>query len=129
MNEFKTDINLFLINNAVYIAISIAAIIFIALIIIFILIFISNKKSNQRNNKQNNYDVILKCLGGIDNIKDFSIRGSRLSLTLFDSSLLKDEEIKNYGIKSIINMSNKTILVLDFAKELSDYFTSLKSLN
>lgn len=126
MNEFKTDINRFLIDNSLYIALGIAGLILIVLLIIFILLIVNHKKVNKTINKFSNYDEIINCLGGIENIKEFSFRGSRFTVILINQSLLKTEDIKKYGISSVITMSNKNILVMDFAIDFSNYLNSIK---
>ncbi|MGM9873465.1 MAG: hypothetical protein ACI31G_00900 [Bacilli bacterium] len=127
MNEFKTDINRFLINNAEYIALAIALIIVLALLIIFILIGVQKNKNSKNNNEQNNLVQLVKCFGGIENIEKYELKGSRFSFVIKDNSLVNKEEIKNYGVSSIILMSNKLTIVCDKSKELLSYLDSIMS--
>ena len=72
----------------------------------------------------------LIALGDKDNIKSVSVRGSRLSVELNDDKLINREQLTSLGVKSIITMSNKLILVIENnASEIADRIQSNLSEN
>lgn len=112
MDPTVNEFNEFLKNYGVWIAVSVAAVIFLTVLIFFV---ISLKKKNNKISPElsiNEYKEIYQCLGGKDNIKNHFIKGSRITLELIDNSCINELEIKNYGVDSIIKMSNKVILIV-----------------
>ncbi len=91
---------------------------FICLIVIVIgiILLVNNKKNPAKRakkiSKEEKYEQFLLALGGKENIVSYSIKGSRLSVSLKDNSLFKKDEIKNIGIDNVIIMSNKITFVL-----------------
>lgn len=108
--QLKQDIGTFLKNNALWIALAIAAIILITLIVI-LLVYKFKKKPDQIESSSSS-DWI-NALGGADNVLEVNAVGSRLTLKLLDSSKLDEEKIKSLGVTNIIKMSNKITLVVE----------------
>ncbi len=111
-SEMKEDINMFLKNYGIWIAVGV--LILIALTIVLIFVF---KKKN-KTLKDNNYinvesDEWLIAFGSKENILDASAVGSRLSVKLNNESLLDQEALKKLGASSIIKMSDKYIIVIE----------------
>lgn len=111
--EFKNNINGFLKDYALWIALAFVAIILITLLLIFV--FNKKKKIEVKEEVKIDEDSSkwLKALGGIDNIVDSSARGSRLTINLKDTSIVDDLALKNLGVTSIVKMSDKIILVIE----------------
>lgn len=112
--------NDFMKNYGMWIAIGIAVLV---LLIVLILFLASSKhKSIKQVQKPvissfSNEDVV-KALGGKENILDSSLNGSRISISLKDTSIVDEASLKQNSVKSIIKMSNKiTILVEGDSKE------------
>lgn len=66
----------------------------------------------KRKVKQIDSSVWLIALGGNENILSIEAKGSRLSLQLKDKEKMDKVTLTNLGVKSIIEMSNKIVLVL-----------------
>lgn len=111
------DLNQFLKDNALWIALSILAII----IIVVILILVSKKKGTKKTSKNELYEQLIAAFGTINNIISSSAKGSRLSLVLREYELLNNEKLEALGVSSSIRMSSKITFVLEQAQEVSDY--------
>ncbi len=105
--------------------ITIIAIIAVLLIIFLIIVF--TKKHNKLINEQNKQNKKLnisdesffKLLGGKDNIINFKLVGSRLTLELKDIKIVDKEGLKAAKFEGIIEMQNKIVLVKeDLSQEL-----------
>lgn len=110
--EFKNNINTFLKNNAIWIAVGFAVIILITLIILFLFNRNKTKKIDKTTYSISTNDW-LDSLGGKDNILEISSRGSRLTLSLKEISLINETKLKELGVTSLLKMSNKLILVIE----------------
>lgn len=110
----ENPFNIFLQENALWIALSFASIIIITLVIIFLT---GRKKS--RSNRQFDFDAdaFIKALGGLENFTNVEAKGSRLSVAIKDKNLLNEENLKKNGVLSLIKMSNKVVLVVDGSAE------------
>lgn len=105
--------------------ITIIAIIAVLLIIFLIIVFTKkhNKLINEQNmqNKKLNIsdESFFKLLGGKDNIINFKLVGSRLTLELKDIKIVDKEGLKAAKFEGIIEMQNKIVLVKeDLSQEL-----------
>ena len=99
----------------------------LVLILIAIGFFLYNKISTKRKKKEGNAlcQQIICYLGEKDNIDILNAKGSRLVVVLKDKSLLKEEELKNIGVTSIVKMSSKITLVIgSIAADVEEYFNS-----
>lgn len=110
--EFKNNINTFLKNNAIWIAVGFVVIILIILIILFLFNRNKTKKIDKTTYSISTNDW-LDSLGGKDNILEISSRGSRLTLSLKEISLINETKLKELGVTSLLKMSNKLILVIE----------------
>lgn len=111
--EFKNNINLFFKDYAFYIALFFVAIIVITLLIIF---FLNKKKKTSKevvNQISNDSIKWSEALGGSDNVIEVSAKGSRLVISLAESSKIDETKLKELGVTSIIKMSNKLTLVIE----------------
>jgi len=108
-NAAKNDFEAFLESYGIWLAVAFALVI-VAVIVAIVLI---NKNKKPKFNKVENTDSIVVALGGIENIKQVSGIGSRLTVTLKDPSLMNKEELQNNGVTSIVSMSEKFILVIE----------------
>ena len=110
--EFKNNINTFLKNNAIWIAVGFVVIILITLIILFLFNRNKTKKIDKTTYSISTNDW-LDSLGGKDNILEISSRGSRLTLSLKEISLINETKLKELGVTSLLKMSNKLIVVIE----------------
>ena len=62
---------------------------------------------------QINASALYFALGEKENVSSISLNGSRLSVELKDKNKLDKEALKSLGIKNIIEMQAKTILVVE----------------
>ena len=102
-----TSFNEFMKNNALWIALSFLAIIIIAILLI---VLINVKKNKQIKNDKEIEDTLLTALGGKDNIKTKSLKGTRITITLNDFSKLNEEMLNDLNV-SYIKMSEKITIV------------------
>ena len=115
LDDLKNDFNAFLKNNAIWIAIALAAI--IAITVILILVFAKKSKKEEK-------PVIAEkskwvdALGGNENILSSEAYGSRLSLQLADKEKINKDALKELGVTNFIEMSNKITLLLEDKAEL-----------
>lgn len=105
--------NEFLKENALWLALSFALL--IALILLIILV--KNWRSKKKDAMFADGDLLLKALGGRENIVSCEAKSSRLSVVLKEKSLLDEKALKDQGILSIIKMSGKVIIVIDGSAE------------
>ena len=84
------------------------------------------EETNKKKSTNSLYDQIIELVGGIENIEESTVRGSRISLVLKNLSLVKDEELKTLGVNGVIIMSSKVTLVVgDEASKLNDYIKNM----
>ena len=84
------------------------------------------EETNKKKYTNSLYDQIIELVGGIENIEESTVRGSRISLVLKNISLVKDEELKTLGVNGVIIMSSKVTLVVgDDASKLNDYIKNI----
>lgn len=93
------------------IALIIAGAIILLAAIILIIVFALKKKRKPKVNS----DVWIEALGGKDNIVSVTAVGSRINLTLKDKQLINRDKLTEYGVKSVLVMSNKVTLVKEKA--------------
>lgn len=93
------------------IAIFIAGGVILLGVIIFLIIFLRKRNANPKidNSKW------IEALGGKDNIINVTAVGSRINLTLKDKDAINREKLTEYGVKSVLVMSNKVTLVKEKA--------------
>ena len=85
-------------------------------LIIFVILYLSSKKEKEKSLGQAKglYKEIVDTFGGADNINDVTVNGSRLSLTLKDSSYINNETLKVMTDKGfgVVKTSKKITLVV-----------------
>lgn len=113
----ENQFNIFLRENALWIALSFALII----IAVLLLIFLTSKKESQKTTKAAfDATAFLQALGGRQNVISLSFKGSRLILVIKEKNLLKEEDLKAQGVLSIIKMASKiTLVVSDSAEHIA----------
>lgn len=98
------EINDFLAIYGWLIALFFALVLVLAIIVILL---INRKKKEPKN------DSLISSLGGEENIDDLELKGSRLTVKLKNKDLLKKDDLHLLGVKSIIEMNDKIILVVE----------------
>ena len=89
------------------------------LLIAVILVIITGKGSKKEARQLASKDTYLACFGGEDNIVDKKLVGSRIAITLKDTAIVDQEELKKAGVDAFILMSNRlTLVAKGDAKEL-----------
>ena len=105
MNSLFLDLTPIIIGGSVALVL-----IIVALVVIFIRRKPGEPKEEEKPIDDNQW---LVALGDKDNIKAVTVRGSRLSVELNDDKNINRELLTELGVKSIITMSNKLILVIE----------------
>lgn len=100
----------------------IGGILFVLITFIIILFILKNKTKSSENRT---FSELLEALGGIDNIYDITLNGSRISLGFNDKKILNRANIKANGVETIV-ISNKkiTLVVGKTAPQIYRYLTS-----
>ena len=111
-SQMKDDINAFLRDNAIWIAIAVTVLIALVIVLIVLLNRKNKVKKDVEVPKEESNDW-LNALGGHENILEAQGVGSRLTLKLQDNRLLDENKLKALGATSIIKMSDRTILVVE----------------
>lgn len=95
-----------LLDNTYYLFIGIAA---LTMIIIAVGVFAFRKKTPKIS-----YAVtpLVEALGGIQNITSAQARGSRVSVIIVDTSLIKKDHLAAVGVISYVLMTGKILLLL-----------------
>ncbi len=115
------DLNTFLKENSLWIALVFLGIIVIVLIILLIINFAKHDGKTKSNVSG---ALVITALGSGDNIVSTSCNGSRISIVLKDYSLIDEKTLKENGVISIIKMENKIILVV--SKKTSEIYKIIK---
>lgn len=91
------------------------AVIVVGIIISLIIIF-------SKKNKKPKVDHLkwIDALGGKENIINATAVGSRINLTLKDKDIINRDKLTEYGVKSVLVMSNKVTLVKEKAVETAN---------
>lgn len=113
-SDLKDDINAFLKQNALWMALVLVGII----IIVIVLILVLGRKHKNKKPEIAEKSKWVEALGGEENILTSEAFGSRLALTLADKSKINRDELKALGVTSIIEMSEKITLLLEDKAEL-----------
>ena len=113
-DDLKNNLNAFLKNNALWIALVLIGI--IAITVALIIIFGTKKKEVKPEIAEKSKWV--EALGGSGNIISSEAYGSRLAVKLKDKTLLNKEALKELGVTNFIEMSDKITLLLEDKAEL-----------
>lgn len=114
LDQLKDDFNAFLKGNALWIALGLVGV--IVIVVVLILIFGIKKKDDKPVIAQKSEWV--DALGGSGNIISSEAYGSRLAVKLQDKSLMNKDKLKELGVTSFIEMSDKITLLLEDKAEL-----------
>ena len=109
LDDLKNNLNGFLKNNALWIALVIVGIILITIS----LILIFGRKKKETKPKIAEQSLWMEALGGKDNIVKTEAYGSRLVINLVDKTKMNKDGLKSLGVSNIIEMSDKVTLVLE----------------
>ena len=81
------------------------------LILAIVLVIITGKSKKEPKRQLASKDTYIACFGGESNIVDKKLVGSRIAITLKDTSLVDQEKLKEAGVDAFILMSNRLTLV------------------
>lgn len=108
MADFKSILNNFLADYGIWIAVIVCALIVTAIICFFL---ITTKKSGKKSKII--IDAWHAAIGGKDNLIEATQKGSRLVLVLKNYSIIDKDALRDLGVVSFIQSSQKITLVLD----------------
>ena len=114
-DELKTDVNNFLKNNALWIALALVGVIIITLVLILLLSKRGKKKEQPQIAEKS---LWIDALGGEENIISSEAYGSRLVVVLKDKTLMNREGLRVLGVTNFMEMSDKITLLLEDKAEL-----------
>ncbi len=114
-DELKTDVNNFLKNNALWIALALVGVIVITIVLILLLSKRGKKKEHPQIAEKS---LWIDALGGEENIISSEAYGSRLVVVLKNKALMNREGLKVLGVTNFMEMSDKITLLLEDKAEL-----------
>ena len=89
------------------------------LAIAVVLVILTGRGKKKEKRQLASKDTYLECFGGESNIVDKKLVGSRIAITLKDTSIVDQEKLKDAGVDAFILMSNRlTLVAKGDAKEL-----------
>ncbi len=89
------------------------------LAIAVVLVLLTGRGKKKEKRQLASKDTYLECFGGEGNIVDKKLVGSRIAITLKDTSIVDQEKLKDAGVDAFILMSNRlTLVAKGDAKEL-----------
>ncbi len=106
------ELNDFLRDNSLYLALAVAGVILLILAIALIISLSKRKKLGNAPKRVIVASAYIDALGGADNIISHSLVRSRIVLTLKDYDLVDKERLKEAGVDGFIMMSEKLTLVI-----------------
>lgn len=120
--EFKIDLNVFLKNYGIFLALGIVLI--IVLVIAGLLVFNQSRKKKINKSGADSSISWIEALGDKDNIIEITGNRSRLIVSLKDTDKINRKTLDKLGVKNIIIMHNKITLVINndaslIAKEIN----------
>ncbi len=116
----QISFNQWLGQNAWWLALIFAALIAVTIVAIFLS---GKKKSKKEPSRPIDQSAYLLALGGIDNVEEKSLTGSRIVLKLKDTKKVDQEKLKEIGVDGFIVMSEKLTLV--FKKDADKAFEAI----
>ena len=81
------------------------------LILAIVLVIITGKSKKEPKRQLASKDAYIACFGGESNIVDKKLVGSRIAITLKDTTIVDQEKLKEAGVDAFILMSNRLTLV------------------
>lgn len=116
------EINDFLSNNALWIALGFVGLIAITIGSIVLINYLRKNKT-KKYNKANATNNFYEYIGGMDNVVSTKLVGSRFTIVLKNYDLVDKDKLKTLGVSSIISLKDKITLVLnDLGKNYFQYF-------
>ncbi len=89
------------------------------LLIAIIIVIVTGKNKKEPKRQLASKDTYIACFGGEDNIVDKKLVGSRIAITLKDTTIVDQDKLKEAGVDAFILMSNRlTLVAKGDAKEL-----------
>ena len=113
-DALKDNLNGFLKQNALWIALGLVGVI----IIVIGIILLVNLKKKPKKPEIAEKSLWVEALGGNENIITSEASGSRLVVKLVDKSKIDREKLASLGVTSVIEMSDKLTLLLEDKAEL-----------
>ena len=81
------------------------------LILAIVLVIVTGKSKKEPKRQLASKDTYIACFGGESNIVDKKLVGSRIAITLKDTTIVDQEKLKEAGVDAFILMSNRLTLV------------------
>ena len=81
----------------------------IVLMIFFVIVLV---KKRNKSKEISEFPMLLEALGGIQNISNISINGSRISMNFENKDSVKKDQIKENGVETIVISNKKITLVV-----------------
>ena len=80
------------------------------LLIIIILVIVFKLKLSKKESEE--FPELLEALGGVDNISNITVNGSRVSLIFDNKKSINKELIKENGVETIVVANKKLTMVI-----------------
>ncbi len=81
------------------------------LLVAIILVLLTGRGKKEPKRQLASKDTYLACFGGEENIVDKKLVGSRIAITLKDTTIVDQEKLKEAGVDAFILMSDRLTLV------------------
>ena len=113
VSELKIDINAFLKNYGIYLALAVVALIIITIVLILIFSRKHPKNKDSLVTIGEDYLKYIDALGGNDNIIAVKGMRSRLIITLKNINLINRESLALLGVNNVLVTNNSVTLVMN----------------
>lgn len=113
VSELKIDINAFLKNYGIYLALAVVALIIITIVLILIFSRKHPKNKDSLVTIGEDYLKYIDALGGNDNIIAVKGMRSRLTITLKNINLINRESLALLGVNNVLATNNNVTLVMN----------------
>lgn len=107
----SAEFNLFLKENAWWMALSVAILI-LGVVLLFLLLPPHKKKGKKEEPLKIESESSMKALGGKANVLGHQRKGHRIEIELQNAELVNKEALKAMGVSSFVLMSNKMTMVI-----------------
>lgn len=112
-NDFLRDYGLFIAFT----------VFFIIVILIALFLLVPRVKKTDKIASTYDKDALITLLGGSQNIKSIVARGSRLTVSVIDRTLVDLDALKKHGVDRVVVMQDKFVLLVN--KEITALFNEL----
>lgn len=114
-NESTQQFVSWLVSSSWWLALILVGLLALAVVLVVLL----GRKKKKEARPLASKETYLSCFGGEGNIVDKKLVGSRIAITLKDTSIVDQEKLKAAGVDAFILMSNRlTLVAKGDAKEL-----------